>query len=194
MMLFKKIPAILAMSLIPTLAIACPYSKPNNPQPPAACSIPDGVYVLSGTLSTASNYTMLAFVQDASARILIKDKAGNSDFIITSKRPKRGPRHHRRGMTHASGGPDAHGHHHRGGHGKHRRPGGHGKKHGRPVMCQGNQIKVCFGPESKKAIATPKGLTGSMQLTHSNGQLSGSITLNGSLNGKNDVQLIRQNR
>ena len=156
MTLFKKIPIILAMSLIPTLAIACPYSKPSNPQPPATCSIPDGVYELNGTLSTASNYTLLVFVQNASARMLIKDKAGNSDFIITTKRPKRGSRHGRRGMPHASGGADAHGHHHRDGHGKHRRPGGHGKKHGRPAMCQGNQIKVCFGPESKKGSSFPQ--------------------------------------
>ncbi|MET4822124.1 hypothetical protein [Endozoicomonas lisbonensis] len=126
MTLFKKIPAILAISLMPTLAIACPYSKPNSPQAPAACSIPDGVYELSGRLSTASNYTLLVFVKNASARMLIKDKAGNRDFIVTAKRPKRDSRHGKRGMK-----PDAHGHHHRDHKGKHRRPGGPHKGHGK---------------------------------------------------------------
>ena len=194
MKLFKKVSAVLAISLLPTLVNACPYSKPNGPQ--AACAIPDGVYELSGTLSTAPNYTVLVFVQNKSARMLIKDKAGNNDFIVTTKRPKHGPRHGKRGKKH--GHDHADGQHHRGHKGKHKRPGkshrGHGNKPPKPAICQGNQIKICFGPESRKAIASPKGLTGNMELTHANGQLSGTMNLNGSLNGANAVQLNRQSR
>ena len=196
MKLFKKIPAVLAISLMPTLASACPYSNTGNPHAAAACTIPDGVYELSGTLTTAPNHTVLVFVQNASARVLIKDKAGNNDFVITRKHPKHGPRHGKKGMK--SGQGHANGQHHRGHKGKHRRSGkphhGHGNRPPRSAICQGNQIKICFGPESRKAIASPKGLTGNMELTHTNGQLSGSMSLNGSLSGTNAVQLNRQPR
>ncbi|AMO58760.1 hypothetical protein GZ77_17265 [Endozoicomonas montiporae] len=169
MKLFKALSAGLAICLMSGPAIA-------RPTPAPACSIPDGVYELNGSLPSASNYTVLIFIQNASTRMLFKDKIGNNDYIVAPK----GRVHGKKGM--------------RRGHGKGKK--GHHRKHrhGRPVLCQGHQIKVNFGPQSRKAMVSPAQLSGSIELTHTNSQLSGSVTLNGNLNGVNAIQLNRQNR
>ena len=83
----------------------------------------------------------------------------------------------------------------------HHRPGGHkrpGGKHGhkRPVLCNGNKINICFGPESRRAVAMPGTLTGSVELTinEQKNALNGNITLNGSISSNNAVVLRKQNR
>lgn len=82
-------------------------------------------------------------------------------------------------------------HHHR------PRPGRpDGRGHKRPTLCNGNKINICFGPESRRAIAMPRTLTGSVELTFNDSKdaLTGKVILNGAISSTNEVVLRKQNR
>lgn len=81
----------------------------------------------------------------------------------------------------------------------HHRPGRPGKRHPhhrRPALCSGTRINICFGPDSKRAVAMPRTLTGSVELTvnDSRDALTGKVILNGAISSNNSVVLRKQNR
>ena len=86
--------------------------------------------------------------------------------------------------------------HHRHRPGRPGRPEGKPGHHKRPTLCNGNKINICFGPESKRAVAMPRTLTGSVELTVNDNKdaLTGKVILNGAISSTNDVVLRKQNR
>ena len=180
---------------------------------------------LSGA-DAASNYTVLLFVEEKSVRMLVKDKtSADIDFIVSPKHPRHRSRHGSHslnGVRPQTEMPNtgsaslegvlaedeywddeeefyADGSGLQGIERRHRhRPAHPGKpeSHKRPTLCNGNKINICFGPESRRAIAMPRTLTGSVELTvnDSKDALTGKVILNGAISSTNDVVLRKQNR
>ena len=213
MKFLQKTSAICSLALLPSLVMAeCKYNDPDyQPTRPAmGCQVPDGVYSMANRLSgagIASNYTVLLFVDGNNTHLLVKDKtAEDKDFLVTPKKLSRRSRPREAGSE-----ADAQNHH-----GdmdyypypeerhtqsvkrRHHGSGSHGgwriERH--PKFCQGNKINMCFGPDTKRAVAMPETLQGSIDLTINENKdtLSGKIILDGSITSTNTVVLRKQNQ